>query len=133
MKASKLSAHKIMNKSRPFILLAIAAACIIAGLFSATIRGSSKVYEIRPQINIPEYQMYPCNPAMYQQLTDHVKNANENLSAITTNLKTITDKLDSIDAKLTQLSERLLKIESTLSLRQSQKSADPNQPLPAEK
>ena len=131
-----------MNKSRPFILLVIAAAaCIIAGSFSATIRGSSKVYEIRPQINIPEYQMYPLNTtAVYQQMLEQQRAATEErLSAISINLETIANKLDAIDSKITQISARLTKIEDALGIKPPpvpdtiavpQKAADQNQIKP---
>jgi hypothetical protein len=120
-----------MNKSRPSSLLVVAAACVIAGLFSATIWSSSKVYEIRPQINLPEYQLYPPDTTapfgsacggfeQYETATA------EKLSAISTDLEAISKKLDSIDSKLVQLSDRLTKIENALGINQPQKTIPDN-------
>jgi hypothetical protein len=123
-----------MNKSRPSLLLAIVSASIIAGLFSATIWSSSKVYEIRPQINLPEYQLYPPNTtasfgSACGGFEQYETAAAEKLSAISTNLEAISKKLDSIDSKLVQLSDRLTKIESAvggLGVTQPQKTIPDN-------
>jgi hypothetical protein len=118
-----------MNKSRPSLLLAIVSACVIAGLFSATIWSNSKVYEIRPQINLPEYQLYPPDTTasfgsacggfeQYETATA------EKLSAISTDLEAISKKLDSIDSKLTQVSARLIRIEKALGLKPLPETSD---------
>jgi hypothetical protein len=102
-----------MNRSRPVIIIA-AAACIIAGLFAATMQGGNKVYEIRPQINTSDYLMNPA-AAVYQHTLDEYKAVvEERLAGISASLETITKQLDSIDAKLTRVSARLTKIEKTL-------------------
>jgi hypothetical protein len=117
-----------MNKSRPSLLLAIVSACVIAGLFSATIWSSSKVYEIRPQINLPEYQLYPPDTtAPFGQMFEQYETAAaEKLSAISADLEAISKKLDSIDSKLVQLSDRLTKIENALGVTQPQKTIPDN-------
>jgi hypothetical protein len=120
-----------MNKSRPSLLLAIVSACVIAGLFSATIWSSSKVYEIRPQINLPEYQLYPSNTtapfgSACGGFEQYETAAAEKLSAISTNLEAVSKKLDSIDSKLVQLSDRLTKIENALGVTQPQKTIPDN-------
>jgi hypothetical protein len=120
-----------MNKGRPSLLLAIVSASIIAGLFSATIWSSSKVYEVRPQINLPEYQLYPPNTAASFGSAcggseQYETAATEKLSAISTDLEVISKKLDSIDSKLAQLSDRLTKIENALGVTQPQKTIPDN-------
>jgi predicted nucleic acid-binding Zn-ribbon protein len=106
-----------MKKSRPLLLLLIAAACTFAALASPAIRGSgSKVYEVRPQINIPEYQLYPSNTTA----------SDEKLSAVFTELETISEKLDSIDSKLAKLSDRLEKIENVVLPNKAQKAVSGN-------
>jgi len=118
----------MMNKSRPFLLLAIAAACITAAITNPAIRGGSKVYEIRPQISIPEYQLYPLNTAViFQQMLEQQKAImDEGLAAVGSDLKTIADKLDLIDTRLTKLSDRLARIEDVLGLKSPQKVASDN-------
>jgi septal ring factor EnvC (AmiA/AmiB activator) len=117
-----------MNKSRPFLLLVIASACIIAAITNATIPGGSKVYEIRPQINIPEYQLYPLNTAaLLEQMFEQYKTATEErLSVISADLEAISEKLNSIDSKLAQVSDRLAKIENVLLLNKPLKAVSDN-------
>jgi hypothetical protein len=106
-----------MKKSRSLLLLLIAAACVFAAFASPAIRGSgSKVYEVRPQINIPDFQLYPPNTTA----------SDEKLSAVITDLETISEKLDSIDSKLVQLSDRLAKIENAIFQNKTQKAVSDN-------
>ena len=118
-----------MNKSRPILLLVIAAACIVAAITNATISGGSKVYEIRPQINLPAMdQLYPLNTtALLDQMFEQYEAATaERLSAISTDLKTISEKLNSVDSKLSQLSDRLTKIENAVLIKPPQKVISDN-------
>jgi len=92
------------------------AACIMVVLFSKSIEGGQKKYEIHPQITLPEYRT-DSTRAMdaYERLMDRYMGLTErNLIRIETNLGTVVRKLDSIDRKLTELSARMIKIEKAL-------------------
>jgi len=104
-------------------LLAVAtglAACIIVVLFSKSIEGGQKKYEIHPQITIPEYRADAARAIdAYERLMDRYMGLTErNLIRIETSLGTVVRKLDSIDRKLTELSARMSRIERTLGTRE---------------
>jgi hypothetical protein len=102
-------------------LLAVAAViigCIAVVWFSTSTQGSEKIYELRPQIGIPEYRTDAARAIdAYERLMERYMDMTEmNLSHIGTALDTAVRKLDSIDTKLTRLSARMAKIEKALGI-----------------
>ncbi len=102
-------------------LLAVAAV-IIGGItvvwFSTSTQGSEKIYELRPQIGIPEYRTDAARAIdAYERLMERYMDLTEmNLSRLVIPLDTVVKKLDSIDTKLTRLSARMAKIEKALGI-----------------
>ena len=100
-------------------LLAVAAglvACVLVVWSSESIQGDQEIYEVRPQISIPEYRTDAARAIdAYERLMERYMGMTErNLIGIETSLGSIVRKLDSIDRKLTELSARLAKIEKAL-------------------
>jgi hypothetical protein len=88
-------------------------------VFSTSIQGGQKKYELRPHINIPEYRTDAARAIdAYERLMDRYMNLTErNSIRIETGLESVSRKLDTIDRKLTDLSARMTKIERALETR----------------
>ena len=100
-------------------LLAVAvglAACVLVVWSSESIQGDQEIYEVRPQISIPEYRTDAARAIdAYERLMERYMGMTErNLIGIETSLGSIVRKLDSIDRKLTELSARMARIEKAL-------------------
>jgi Na+/phosphate symporter len=84
----------------------------------ASIQGSSRTYDVKPQINMPEYKS-DTNRAIdaYERLMERYMDLVEkNISDISRDYKNTNNKLDSIDEKITDLSTRLQRIENALGI-----------------
>ena len=90
--------------------------CAIAIMFSQSIQGNPKTYEVHPEITMPEYRADSARAIdAYERLMDRYMGLTErNLVRIETKLDTVVRKLDSIDKQLKGLSLRISRIEKTL-------------------
>ena len=85
-----------------------------------SIQGSSRTYDVKPQINIPEYRS-DTNRAIdaYERLMERYMDLVEkSISDISKDYENTNNKLDSIEKKLTNLSIRIQKIENALGIEQ---------------
>ncbi|MBW8039357.1 MAG: hypothetical protein FVQ85_05105 [Planctomycetes bacterium] len=99
--------------------------CLLAVFFSTSIQGKEKIYELRPQITLPEYRTDAARAiGAYERLMERYMGLTErNLAGIHTEVKDIAKKLISIDYKLTELSARMARIEKALG------TGEPKQPV----
>lgn len=102
-------------------LLAVAAAlavCIIIAWSSTSLQGRETVYEVRPQISVPEYRSDAARAIdAYERMMERTMDLNENnLTAIGADLREVVRLLNSIDAKLGGLSARVARIEKSLGI-----------------
>ena len=90
--------------------------CAIAILFSQSIQGNPKTYEVHPEITMPEYRADTVRAIdAYERLMDRYMGLTErNLVRAETKLDTVVRKLDSIDKQLKGLSLRISRIEKAL-------------------
>ena len=96
-----------------------------------SIQGSSRTYDVKPQINIPEYRS-DTNRAIdaYERLMERYMDLVEkSISDINKDYENTNNKLDSIDEKLTDLSKRILRIESALGIEQPVKPSSNEQKI----
>ncbi len=81
-------------------------------------RGKDTVYELHPQIILPEYGTdtgYSVDT--YQRLMDsYMSIMGDNLASLRGDMRNVFRKLDSIDSKLDELSQRMRKIENALGI-----------------
>lgn len=98
--------------------------CIIVIWFSASIQGSEKIYEVRPEIALPEYRTDTARAIdAYERIMNRFIGLTEkNLTGISTDVKDIAEELISIDYKLTELSIRMARIENALNIKPSKKA-----------
>ena len=94
--------------------------CITVVWFSTSIRGDPKTYELRPQLNVPEYRTDAVRAIdAYERLMERYMDLTErNSIRISADLKEVIKKLYSIDDKLTELSARIARIEKTFGIEQ---------------
>jgi len=85
---------------------------------AASIQGSERTYELRPEIWTPEYRTDTARAIdAYERLMDRYMDLSEsNYSRIGDNVEDVINKLDSIDKRLAQLSERIARIEKALDI-----------------
>ena len=86
----------------------------------SSIHGSSRTYDVKPQINIPEYSS-DSNRVIdaYERLMERYMDLVEkSITDISKDYENTNNKLDSIDEKLTNLSTRIQKIENALGIEQ---------------
>jgi hypothetical protein len=106
------------TKNNLLAIVVITLVCVIAILFSGSIQGSQKTYEIQPNLSIPEYKTDMVRAIeAYERLMDRYMDlTGSHLTTVGMDLRNIVTKLDSIDGRLTELSARLTKIERALSI-----------------
>ena len=114
-------------------LLAIAAflvVCMVAW-FATSIKGSERIYEVHPDVYIPEYRTDAARTIdAYERLMEQYMELTEKkLTDISTDLKAVVKRLDSIDSKLKNLSARMAGIEKALGIEQPPQPAQ-EQPSP---
>jgi len=113
-------------------LLAVAAAlavCIIIAWSSTSLQGRETVYEVRPQISVPEYRSDAARAIdAYERMMERTMDLNErNLTAIGADLREVVRILNSIDAKLGGLSARVARIEKSLGINEPKARTKKNQ------
>jgi hypothetical protein len=94
--------------------------CVVLVWFSASIWGGEEIYEVRPQISIPEYRTDAARAIdAYERLMErHMDLTEGNLVGIGADVQSAIRKLDSIDGKLRRLSTRITRIEKALGIEQ---------------
>ena len=104
---------------------AVVVCCITVVWFTTSIQGGPKIYELRPQIAVPEYRTDTVRAIdAYERLMERYMDLTErNSTMIGTDLKEVMKKLDSIDDKLTELSARIARIEKTFGIEQPKPQA----------
>lgn len=100
--------------------------CLLAVWLSTSIQGSTKTYEVRPNITIPESRTDAARAIdAYERLMERYMDLTErNLFNVGRDTKEAVKKLDSIDLKLTQLSTRIAAIEKALGIEQPNQTMD---------
>jgi hypothetical protein len=110
-----------MRTNKHLLIATIIIIFSIIFLFAFTsIQGSSRTYDVKPQINIPEYRS-DANRAIdaYERLMERYMDLVEKcISDIDKDYETTNNKLDSIDEKLAYLSARIQRIEEALGIEQ---------------
>ena len=100
--------------------------CVVVGvivlvtlvLCSGVIEGYERIYEIRPEIRLPEHRTDAARAIdAYERLMERYMMLSErSFDGINVNLNSVAKKLDSIDGKLTALSARMARIEKALGI-----------------
>ena len=100
--------------------------CLLAVWLSTSIQGSTKTYEVRPNITIPESRTDAARAIdAYERLMERYMDLTErNLFDVSRGTKDTVKKLDSIDLKLTQLSTRIAAIEKALGIEQPKQTIE---------
>jgi len=116
---------KIKENKNLLVVVAILIVCLILIGFSSSIHGGEKIYEIRPEIMLPEYRTDTAHAIdAYERVMDRFINLTErNLTGINTDIKSIAKKLVLIDCKLTDLSIRMGRLENALGIKQTETQA----------
>jgi hypothetical protein len=102
---------------------------------SGSIQGGEKIYEIKPEITLPESRTDAARAIdAYEHVMDRFMNLTErNFMGIDTDVKDIAKKVSSIDYKLTELSARMARIEKALGIEQPkgpvEKTAEAKTPI----
>ncbi len=111
---------KVKETKHLLVLGAILTVSLILIVFSGSIRGVEKSYEINPEITLPESRTDAARAIdAYERVMDRFMNLTErNFIGINTDVKDIATKLASIDYRLTELSTRMARIEKALGIEQ---------------
>jgi hypothetical protein len=101
-----------------FALLVGLGCCVVVVGLSTSTAGRDVIYEVRPQIDVPQYPSHATSPIdAYERLMDRYMDlTGSNLVRVGTDLQSVINKLDSIDRKLVRLSARMGRIEKALGL-----------------
>jgi len=125
-----------MRNKRTLLAVAVAfAVCIIIAWSATSLQGRETVYEVRPQISVPEYRSDAARAIdAYEHMMERSMDLNErNLATIGADLREVVRLLNSIDAKLGGLSARVTRIEKSLSMNKAKarpKKSQPRNPAP---
>ena len=119
--------EQMQTKKRLIVVAAGLACCVVVLSISASIEGSEKTYEIRPEIWTPEYRTDAARAIdAYESLMHRYMDVTENnLISVGADVHTLTKKLDDIDAKLTLISVRIARIETALGIKQPEPAEQP--------
>lgn len=110
-----------MRKNTYLWTFAVVVLCgLVVVWLSTSTQGSTKTYELRPNIEIPESKTDAVRAIdAYERLMERYMNMTEkSLFDINKDSRDVVKKLDSIDIKLTQLSARIAVIEKALGIKQ---------------
>lgn len=100
-------------------LIFICSAAVITALifwFSPTIGGKEKVYEVRPEVTLPEYRTDAARAIdAYERLMERYMDLSAgSFTRLGSDSRAILNKLNAIETKLDELSQRIARIESKL-------------------
>jgi hypothetical protein len=107
------------NKNLLTVTVIIIFFIIIISTFTS-IQGSSRIYEVQPYINIPEYRINAGRAIdAYERLMERYMDLVEkNITDINVDIEKAIKKLDSIDENLINLSAKTSRIEKALGIEQ---------------
>lgn len=112
----------------------VAVLMVFAGVvfYSGVIEGNTRIYEIRPEIRLPEHRTDAARAIdAYERLMDRYMSLGEkNLNGINVNLGSVMNRLDSINVTLMGLSERMARIEKALGIEAPKVSVPKKAPMP---
>lgn len=94
------------------------ACCAAVVWFSSSIQGGEKIYEVQPQVTLPEYRTDAARAIdAYERLMERYMDLMEmNVIRIGMDVQGFGTRLDSIDGKLVEVSARLSRIEKALGI-----------------
>ncbi|MFC1738038.1 hypothetical protein ACFL1G_03195 [Planctomycetota bacterium] len=109
-----------------FLLATVVLGGFVVVWLSTSSQAGEEIYEIRPQISVPEYRTDAARAIdAYERLMERFMNITEKkLITVDTNIEDVTKKLDLIDVKLTRIDRRIARIEKTLGI---EKALQPKQ------
>lgn len=92
--------------------------CIVVIWFTVSISGEERIYEVRPQVTVPEYRTDAGRAIdAYERLMERNMNLTEKiLDRLGTDSQAVDKKLDGIEGKLTEILERSARIEKALGI-----------------
>ncbi len=108
-----------MTARKKLIFICSAAViCTLIVWFSPATGGKEKVYEIRPEVTLPEYRTDAARAIdAYERLMERYMNLTAgNFTRLGSDSRAILSKLDAVEAKLDELSERIARIETELGI-----------------
>ena len=108
-----------MKTSKSILAVMAVVLCgVIAILFSGSIQGGQKTYEVHPNLSIPEYKTDTVRAIeAYERLMDRYMDlTGSHIATVGMDLRNVVTRLDCIDGRLMELSARLAKIERALDI-----------------
>ncbi len=92
--------------------------CIVVIWFTVSIGGEERVYEVRPQVTVPEYRTDAGRAIdAYERLMERNMNLTEKiLDRLGTDSQAVDKKLEDIEGKLTELLARTARIEKAIGI-----------------
>lgn len=109
-------------------LAALLACGVVLVWASTTTSGRGEIYEVRPEVAIPEYRTDAARAIdAYERLMDrYLDLTQDNLAGFSADMHTALDKLDSIERELMRLSARVERIERSLGIVQAPPANEKN-------
>ena len=113
------------------VIAGLLACCTVLVWVSTTTGGREEIYEVRPEVAIPEYRTDAARAIdAYERLMERYLDLTEgNLVRVGRDMQSVLNKLDSVERELTGLSARMGRIEKSLGIEQlgpeNQKKAQP--------
>ena len=110
--------------------IAVIVCVIIAIVFSGSLQGGQNVYEVQPNLSIPEYKTDTVRAIeAYERLMDRYMDlTGSHLTTVGMDLRNIVTRLDSIDARLTELDAKLTRIEQAQVSQKTNAQAEKERP-----
>jgi hypothetical protein len=110
------------------VVAGLLACCTGLVWVSTTTGGREEIYEVRPEVAIPEYRSDAARAIdAYERLMERYLDLTEgNLVRVGTDVHSVLNKLDSIERELTRLSARMGRIEKSLGIEQAQAANQKN-------
>jgi len=112
-----------MHKDRRLLIFSAALiSCLIFVLFTRSIQGGDRRYEVIPGITLPEYRTDSARAIdAYERLIERYMDiTEEHFVSVNSDLREIVRKVYEIDKKLTNISSRIERIEEAMILTQHQ-------------
>jgi len=92
--------------------------CIVVIWLSASIGGEERIYEVRPQVTVPEYRTDAARAidAYERAMERYVELSEKILDRMAVDSRAVDRKLDEVNSKLTELLARTARIEKRLGI-----------------
>lgn len=99
--------------------------CALVLWLSSSIRGKETVYEVRPEVSLPEYRTDAARAIdAYERLMERVMDLTmRNITGLSVDSKTVIEKLDAIERRLDELSVRMARMEKALGIEEGEPAA----------